>query len=149
MLAEAPMRHIIFTLAAALALPLPLFAGPLTDRTAEAKDIPVEEWIAMAAGRTLTYRIDDIFWAMERYEPGTNRVTLQLNDGSCMDGTWEYTAPHYCFHWNDVGTACFRHVRQGDETLIIETQDGVDTPMVQTMTGVSDIPLACGPAVTS
>ena len=143
------MRPSLIALVAALALPLPLLAGPLTERSPAAEDIPVEEWIAMATGRTLTYRIDDRFWAMERYEPGTNRVRLQLNDGTCMDGTWDYSAPHYCFHWNEVGTACFRHVRQDGEILIIETRDGVDSPMVQTMTGVSDIPLACGPAVTS
>ncbi|HPG23927.1 MAG TPA: hypothetical protein PLH75_14155 [Amaricoccus sp.] len=143
------MRPSLAVLAAALALPLPLLAGPLTDRAGAAQDIPVEEWIAMARGRTLTYRIDDRFWAMERYDPGSNRVRLQLTDGTCMEGTWDYSPPHYCFHWNGIGTACFRHVRQGDEILIIETRDGVDTPMVQTMTGVSDIPLACGPAVTS
>ena len=40
-------------------------------------------------------------------------------------------------------------LRCADEILIIETQDGVDTPMTQSMTAVTDVPLACGPAVTS
>ena len=142
------------TLAAALiaalvaALPAPA-AEPQTRTYPEATDIPVEEWVAMAMGRTLTYRIDGVFWAMERYHPGTNRVTLQLYDGTCLHGTWNYTAPIYCFHWEEEGTACFRHARRGEEVLIIETQDGVDTSAVQTMTAVSDVPLACGPAVVS
>jgi hypothetical protein len=103
----------------------------------------------MAAGRTLSYRIDGEFWAMERYEPGSNRVTLQFNDGSCLIGTWDYTEPLYCFHWEGEGTSCFRHARSDGEILIIETRDGVETGALQVMTGISDTPLACGPMVTS
>jgi hypothetical protein len=109
----------------------------------------VEEWAAMASGRTLTYRIDGELWAMEHYVPGTDRVVLQFQDGTCINGTWDFAAPLYCFHWEVEGTSCFRHVRSGDEILILETVDGVDTGAVQVMTGVSDTPLACGPAVMS
>ena len=134
----------------ALALALPAAAGQsVAERIAEAVDIPVEEWAALAAGRTMTYRIDGDFWAMERYEPGSNRVTLQFNDGSCLIGTWDYTEPLYCFHWEGEGTSCFRHARSDGEILIIETRDGIETGAVQVMTGVSDTPLACGPMVTS
>ena len=111
-------------------------------------DIPVEEWRAMAAGRTLTYRISGEFWALERYFSGTNRVQLQLYDGSCMDGTWDYAAPHYCFHWIGQGTSCFRHARQDGVILVIEAIDGMDTPMTQEMTAVGDTPLTCGPATS-
>ena len=100
----------------------------------------------MAAGRTLTYRIDGDLWAFEHYTPGTNRVQIELYDGTCMTGTWDYSAPHYCFHWEGQGTSCFRHARLGDEILVIEASDGEDTPMTQPMTGVSDTPLSCGPA---
>ena len=74
----------------------------------------------MATGRTLTYRINGEFWALEHYYPGTNRVTLQLYDGTCMEGTWDYAAPLYCFHWDGQGTSCFRHARLGAEILVIE-----------------------------
>jgi hypothetical protein len=37
----------------------------------------------------------------------------------------------------------------GERIVIIESQDGADTSMTQDMTGVTDIPLQCGPAVTS
>jgi hypothetical protein len=136
-------------LAALAVLLLPAASQPTAETVARATNIPVEEWIAMATGRTLTYRINGEFWALEHYYPGTNRVTLQLYDGTCMQGTWDYHAPLYCFHWEGQGTSCFRHARLGDEILIIETQDGADTPMTQSMTAVTDVPLSCGPAVTS
>jgi hypothetical protein len=66
-----------------------------------------------------------------------------------MNGTWDYAAPLYCFHWEDEGTSCFRHARLGGEVLIIESQGGVDTPLTQNMTAVTDTPLACGPPATS
>jgi hypothetical protein len=135
-------------LLAALLL-LPGAALSPAEKVATARNIPLEEWTGMAMGRTLTYRIDGEFWALEHYYPGTDRVTLQLYDGTCLQGTWDYTAPHYCFHWEGEGTACFRHARLDDEIIIIETQDGADTLMLQSMTAVTDVPLACGPAVTS
>ena len=113
-----------------------------------AGDIPVEEWRAMAGGRTVTYRIDGALWALERYFAG-NRVQLQLYDGSCLDGTWSYEAPHYCFHWEGQGTSCFRHARVGGAIVVIQTQDGTDTPLTQDVTAVTDTPLDCGPPATS
>lgn len=127
----------------------PAAAQETASHLGSAVNIPVEEWRSMADGRTLTYKINGEFWAMEHYTPGTNQVTLQVNDGSCMQGTWDYHAPLYCFYWEEQQPACFRHARLGNQILIIETQNGQDTPMLQMMTGVSDIPLACGPAVTS
>ena len=114
------MRPIPAAAVALLLLLLPAASQPPAERIARATDIPVEEWTAMAAGRTLTYRINGDFWALEHYYPGTNHVTLQLYDGSCMQGTWDYAAPLYCFHWDGQGTSCFRHARLGDEILIIE-----------------------------
>ncbi len=136
---------------AAAVVALILFALPgASQLPAEpAANIPVEEWQAMAMGHTLTYRINGEFWAMEHYYPGTNHVTLQLYDGSCMQGTWDYADPLYCFHWEGQQASCFRHVRVGDEIRIIESKDGTDTAMTQNMTSVSDMPLACGPAVVS
>jgi hypothetical protein len=143
------MRPIEALAAALLLLVLPA-ASQAPDTPAEqAANIPVGEWTAMASGRTLTYRIDGALWALEHYYPGSNRVTLQLYDGSCMQGTWDYSDPLYCFHWDGQGTSCFRHVRLGERIVIIESQDGADTSMTQDMTGVTDIPLQCGPAVTS
>jgi hypothetical protein len=143
------MRPYPAVLLATALLVLPAASQSPAERIARAVNIPVQEWTAMAMGRTLTYRIDGTFWALEHYYPGTDRVTLQLYDGSCMQGRWDYSEPLYCFYWEGQDTSCFRHARLGDEILIIESQDGVDTPMTQNMTAVTDIPLTCGPAVTS
>ncbi|CAN5802462.1 hypothetical protein BH23PSE1_BH23PSE1_17530 [soil metagenome] len=143
-----PAAALVALFAAAI-LPPALAAETARDRIAAAEDIPVEEWLALASGRTLTYRIDGEFWAMERYARGSSEVMLQFGDGSCLAGTWDYEAPFYCFHWDGEGTSCFRHARHDGDILIIETLGGEDTGAVQTMTGVSDTPLACGPAVTS
>jgi hypothetical protein len=143
------MRAIRAALAATSILFLPAASLSPAERIAQAKDIPVEEWTAMAMGRTLTYRIDGELWAFEHYHPGTDRVTLQLYDGTCMEGRWDYTAPVYCFHWEGQEESCFRHARLGAEIIVIENRGGADTPMTQEMTQVSDMPLACGPAVIS
>lgn len=132
-----------------IAVGWPVAAQDLPGGLSSADDIPVDEWAEMAMGRTLTYRIDGEFWALERYHPGGNRVTLQLFDGTCMEGTWDYSPPYYCFHWDMTGTACFRHARLEDEILIIEDGAGEGPPPIQTMTAVTDLPLQCGPAVTS
>ncbi len=131
----------------ALALALPLQAGTPFERVPEGQDIPLADWEAMAAGRTLTYRLlDGTLFAREHYHPGSNNVTLEFSDGTCTRGTWEHVEPRYCFHWEHNGTVCFRHVRYGSSALIIQvTEDGQDTSMFQLMTEVSDTPLVCGP----
>ncbi|MBP7242244.1 hypothetical protein [Amaricoccus sp.] len=120
--------------------------GPPADGLA---DIPVDEWTAMSAGRTLTYTIGGELWALERYEAGSNRVGLQFYDGTCLQGAWEYTNSLYCFHWEGEGTSCFRHARMGEQILILETRDGIETGALQLMSGVSDVPLSCGPEAIS
>lgn len=142
------MRALLTFLLLAQALPAAAL-DPFIDRIGEAVDIPAGEWTAMAAGRTLTYQIDGTLFAREHYYPGSDHVTLQLADGHCLEGTWSYTAPHYCFYWEGEPPACFRHARLDQEILVIQTEDGADTPVIQRMTGVTDLPLFCGPAVTS
>lgn len=131
------------------AAPPPAHAQAAEPPAIQSGDIPPEEWSAMALGRTLTYRMGDDLWALERYERNSNRVRLQFRDGTCLEGTWEYAEPYYCFNWRANGTSCFRHVRRGDEILILEAPGRVESGAVQYMTGVSDTPLACGPAMTS
>ena len=132
----------------ALLAPFAAFAQNLPASGANT-DIPPEEWRAMAEGRTLTYEINGAFFALEHYYPHSNRVTLQASDGRCLQGTWSYQAPHYCFYWENEAPACFRHARIGSEILIIETENGQDTPMTQEMTHVSDAPVSCGVPPTS
>jgi hypothetical protein len=145
------MSYLTAFVALLLAVALPAgaqHAAPL-DPLEGAVDIPVEEWSRMASGRTLVYRIDGALWAFEHYYPGGNRVTLQLYDGSCLEGTWDYAAPLYCFNWDGQGTVCFRHARRDGEILIVEAREGGGLPMLQKMTDVTDIPLTCQKPMTS
>ncbi len=122
-------------------------AGSPLEAVPDGTDIPPDQWQALASGRTLTYRMPDgSLFAREYYHPGGNRVTLQFNDGTCMDGVWEHTPPRYCFHWERADLVCFRHLRYGRNALIIQqTADGADTDLFQLMTNVSDTQLSCGP----
>ena len=140
------MQRLPVAVVLALAALLPAASQTPAERLARAVDIPVEEWRSMAEGRTLTYRINGDLWALEHYTAGTDRVEIELYDGTCMSGTWDYAAPHYCFHWDGQGTSCFRHARLGDEILVIEASGLEEVPTTQTMTAVTDTPLSCGPA---
>ena len=134
------------SLSAALIAALPAFVGATEPGALPGlADIPLEEWTKLAAGRTLTYTINGELWALERYQPGGSRVTLQFYDGTCLEGYWEYVKPLYCFHWEGEGTSCFRHAKLGAEILILESRDGVETGALQVMSAVSDAPLSCGP----
>ncbi len=119
----------------------PLWAGETASRNG---DIPVEEWRELALGKTLTYRIGEEFFALERYAPSGNRVDLQLNTGECLAGTWSHVGNSYCFDWGDDRAACFRHVRTGDAIAIIQMDNGVETNNIQHMTNISEAPLSCG-----
>ena len=140
------MQRLPVAVVLTLAALLPAASQTPAERLARAVDIPVEEWRSMAEGRTLTYRINGDLWALEHYTAGTDRVEIELYDGTCMSGTWDYAAPHYCFHWDGQGTSCFRHARLGDEILVIEASGLEEVPTTQTMTAVTDTPLSCGPA---
>ncbi len=116
----------------------------------EGVNIPPAEWLAMAAGRTLTYRLNGEFWALEHYHRDSNRVSLELRSGECVEGTWEYQEPYYCFHWDEIGTSCFRHARTDQGAIIIEPMGAPgSTASIQHMTGISDVPLSCTPPFTS
>lgn len=137
-------------LAALIALPVAGFAAePGPAPISGLVDISKEEWTRMTEGNTLTYTIGGAFWARERYHPGSDRVTLQFYDGMCLDGTWSWRDGLYCFDWDTEGVSCFRHARLGGEVLILETRDGVETGAIQVMSGVSDLPVSCGPAAIS
>ena len=112
-------------------------------------DIAPEEWRDMVLGRTVTYRIGHDLWAREAYDIKSNGVAIRLADGTCMEGIWTWDEGAYCFYWSSGEISCFRHVRAGGEILIIPLVDGEPSGTVQTVDGVSDAPLACGPALVS
>lgn len=128
----------------ALVLALTILAAPAGAQDDGLKDIPVEEWREMALGRTLTYSINGSFFALERYARTGNRVELQFSNGQCSTGTWTHSGNLYCFDWGFERPHCFRHVRAGDQILVINIEDGAQSGEIQEMTAVSDAPLICG-----
>lgn len=119
-------------------------AQPPSDLIAGMTDIPVEEWRAMAMGKTLVYQVGPDLFALERYPLAGNRVELQLNTGECYSGVWDHQGHTYCFYWDADRPACFRHMRRDEEIVIVELDDGAPTDRTQTMTQITDASLACG-----
>lgn len=147
----------IFGIAAA-AMALPTLAGaqdgtgnvtPSFPSDLPGKDISPDEWQSLVRGRTVTYKIGQSIWAQEAYDPRTNSVSIRLADGTCMDGIWAHADGEYCFAWTSGEYSCFRHLRTADEIVIVPVEDGAPTGVTQTVDKVSDIPLACGPALSS
>lgn len=129
---------------ALLALILTLAAPISLSNAQEFRDIPVEEWRALALGRTLTYTIDGNFFAFERYAPDGNQLEIQSVTGECMSGTWAFEDGAYCFYWDQSPKVCFRHFRAGGQIIISSIVDGVEIGSYQTMSTVSDAQLNCG-----
>lgn len=133
-----------------LALCFVLITAPLAaEQSGGLEDIAPEEWREMVEGHSVTYNIGGAFWAREAYDPASNAVVIRMADGSCLEGTWNWTEGVYCFAWRGQGTSCFRHVRSGDKILIIPMVDGLPSGAIQTVAGVSDLPVSCGSGLTS
>lgn len=131
-----------------------LWADPLpvaSDPDPYPGEISPGEWQSMSRGKTLMYRIEGTPWALERYPSGGgNQVMLQfIESGECISGNWTFDAGIYCFNWNSGEQACFRHIRAGEEVLVIHVEDGQPTGGVQTMDVIGDMPLQCSNALTS
>ncbi len=123
---------------------------PLDGLFSSGADIDPSEWRRMVQGRTVIYQIGSETWAYETYAaPGSDLVAILLADGTCMDGTWYHRNLEFCYAWSRGETSCFRHVRVGDEILVIPMVDGAPSGSVQTVSGISDKPIVCGPALSS
>lgn len=119
--------------------------GSLADDTIlEGEDISAEEWRMLALGRTLTYRVGDQFFALERYAKTGNRVEIQLAGGECLSGTWQHVGNAFCYSWENQRPVCFRHLRTGDQIIVVQVENGALTDNVQNMTHVSEALLSCG-----
>jgi hypothetical protein len=129
----------------AMALAAPAFG------TGSAGDIPPEEWTDFAAGKTLTYTLGGQVWAHEQYHPDPNSrlVWIELVDGTCMAGTWDYVDGLYCFYWADEIPACFRHARNGGRIEVIPMENGIQAGDTQVMSEVTERPLACSFGLSS
>lgn len=140
------MRILAFILSL-LALPalaqVDLYISPQRIETAD--DITREEWYGMVKGKTVVYRIGDMIWAHETYDPRTNKVYIAMADGNCMEGIWTHLGNEFCFAWDDRDFVCFRHARSEGEILIIPMHDGQADGDTQVVKSITNTGLPCGP----
>ncbi len=136
-------------LALILALaPAALAAQPLPEQLATAPNISEAEWRSMTNGKTVVYQIDGETYGYESYR-GDNNVTIQLEDGTCIDGTWYMQQTAFCFDWQGGPLNCFNHKRFNGEVYVVGLEDGVETEDIQKVARIGTRPVACGPALLS
>ncbi len=123
-------------------------AQSLFERLATAPDISYEDWQSMTDGKTVVYEIDGETYGYESYRGGDN-VTIRLEDGSCIDGTWFMQQTAFCFDWQGGPLNCFNHKRLDGAIYVIGLEDGVETADVQKVSRIAEIPVFCGPALLS
>lgn len=128
--------------------PSALLAQTLPEQLANAPSISVEEWRRMTAGKTVVYEIDGSIFGYESYR-GAGNVTIRLDDGSCIDGTWYMEQAAFCFDWQDNTINCFNHKRLDDEIYVIGLENGIETDDIQKVSRIAYIPVSCGPALLS
>ena len=139
------MKALIFILAL---MPAISHAQSLRERLTNAPEISFADWKDMTAGKTVVYEIDGETFGYETYRGGGN-VTIRLDDGSCIDGTWFMQQNQFCFNWQDGPLNCFHHKRLDGTIYVIGLDGGVETDDIQRVSRIARIPLACGPALLS
>lgn len=107
--------------------------------------IPPEAWRAMTAGKTVHYYQDGKLFGREYYLNEQGDVVFRFPNGVCAEGRWAYADQKYCFAF-DAEVYCFRHVKRGDQIVIIAEEDG-DEQVVERI--VEKEPLSCDSALDS
>lgn len=113
-------------------------------------DIKPATWREMVMGKTVYYSALGEHWGREYYWPGTNRVTFQHASGDCAEATWEHdpVTLEYCFYFDRPN--CFRHMRRGEEIVILPTNPEPTTLNVEQMvTNITVAPFSCAPDIVS
>ena len=123
-------------------------AQSLLAQLAQATNISVDEWRALTKGKTVVYEVGGETIGYESYLGGGN-VTIQLDDGSCIDGTWYMEQAAFCFDWQGGPLNCFHHKRLDGMIYVVGLRNGVETPDIQKVSRIADLPVSCGPALLS
>jgi len=129
--------------------PSVLPAQSLRDVLASAPEISFTEWQSMTAGKTVVYEIDGQTYGYEHYSPNSNAVKIQLDDGTCIDGTWFMENNAFCFDWQGGPLNCFHHKQLDSTIYVIGLESGAETGEIQRVSRIAAIPVACGPALLS
>ena len=136
-------------LALILALsPGALLAQSLNEQLASAETIGVVEWRELTQGKTVVYEVSGETIGYESYH-SDGKVTIRLDNGSCIDGTWFMEQSAFCFDWEGGPLNCFNHKRINDTIYVVGLFNGVETNDIQKVSRIANIPIACGPALLS
>ena len=119
----------------------------LQDRVITAPMLSEGDWRSMVEGKTVTYSIDNQFFAREFYETGTNRVVISVAGGLCLNGQWYMDGPAFCFVWEGAAPSCFTH-HQLDEGVYINGLGGSDIE-IQFVTDIRRATVQCGEELLS
>ena len=103
----------------------------------------------MTAGKTVVYEINNQTYAYEAYSRVNNNITIRLESGECIDGTWFMQETAFCFDWEIGVLDCFHHKRYDGDIYVVAFEGGVETAGIQKVVRIDNIPLACGPALLS
>ncbi|MGF1657998.1 MAG: hypothetical protein ACFCUS_01035 [Rubrimonas sp.] len=119
------------------------FAAAAPAQEAGDAPIPLEEWRAMTAGKTLSYEIDGAFWGREYYHADRDVATFVTRDGDCVTAPWVYAEGLYCFSYR--GMECFRHIRRDGRIFVAPLSGGAE----QEVRRIEVAPLSCEPPLSS
>ncbi len=123
-------------------------AQNLPTQLAQAASISVDEWRALTKGKTVVYEVGGQTIGYESYL-GNGNVTIQLDDGSCIDGTWYMEQSAFCFDWEGGPLNCFHHKRLDGTIYVVGLKNGVETSDIQKVSRIANLPVTCGPALLS
>lgn len=107
--------------------------------------IPPEAWRAMTTGKTVHYYQDGKLFGREYYVNEKGDVVFRFPNGACSEGRWAYAGDKYCFAF-DAEVYCFKHVKRGNEIVVISEEDGEEQTVERI---VEKEPLSCDYAVDS
>jgi len=144
------MKPAAAILCAALALaPLAAPAQSLLDRLATAPEISESAWRDMTAGKTVVYEIDDAIYGYETYRKNSNRISIRLENGTCINGQWFMQQTAFCFDWEGGPLNCFNHKELDGDIYVVGLENGMETEDIQKVARIDDRPVFCGPALLS
>lgn len=103
--------------------------------------ISLEEWRALAIGKTVHYSVDGKPAGREYYTDDGAFAVFQAPDGACVEGPWAHDDGRYCF-WYGTDFQCFYHWRRGGR-IITQSDTGGQEQVIERIE--ENEPLFCSP----
>lgn len=110
--------------------------------------ITIEEFEALAEGRTLYFSAQGLAFGAEQYFPG-RRSIWQFRDGSCEAGVWWPVGEAICFRYEGEDIVqCWRFLPREDGLAAAAVGDGGEDGLVLELERSDTVPLACDDVVS-